>query len=78
MGDLAWHCVYLFVVYVVPCVLHIFICCVCSNMCTDSVLCFNIEFFHLGEGGVVREHRTSLHAIVKIVRNEGVFGIYNG
>lgn len=31
-----------------------------------------------GEGGKVREHKTSLHAIQSIVRNEGLSGIYTG
>lgn len=32
----------------------------------------------LGEGGRGKDHRTSLHAITRIIRNEGFFGIYNG
>lgn len=31
-----------------------------------------------GEGGKVREHRTSFHAIARVVRSEGVLGLYNG
>ena len=31
-----------------------------------------------GEGGKVREHKTSLHVIARVVRNEGVLGLYNG
>ena len=31
-----------------------------------------------GEGGAGREHKTSLHALVKITRNEGILGLYNG
>ena len=31
-----------------------------------------------GEGGKAREHKTSLHAIRHIVKNEGVFAFYNG
>ena len=32
----------------------------------------------IGEGGVSKDHKTSLHAIARIVRNEGFFGIYTG
>lgn len=32
----------------------------------------------LGEGGKAREHKTSLHAIRSILKNEGVRGIYTG
>ena len=31
-----------------------------------------------GEGGKGRDHRTSIHAAMKILRNEGFFGMYNG
>jgi solute carrier family 25 oxoglutarate transporter 11 len=31
-----------------------------------------------GEGGTVREHKTSFHALSKIFRNEGFRGIYAG
>lgn len=31
-----------------------------------------------GEGGKVREHKTSFHAIARVVRSEGVLGLYNG
>ena len=31
-----------------------------------------------GEGGAVKEHKTSFHAIARVVRNEGMFGLYNG
>lgn len=31
-----------------------------------------------GEGGAVREHKTSLHAIRSIIRNEGLSGLYTG
>lgn len=31
-----------------------------------------------GEGGKVREHKTSFHAIGRVVRSEGVLGLYNG
>ena len=31
-----------------------------------------------GEGGKGRDHRTSFHAAMKIFRNEGIFGMYNG
>lgn len=31
-----------------------------------------------GEGGKVREHKTSFHAIGRVLRNEGIFGLYNG
>lgn len=32
----------------------------------------------VGEGGKLREHKTSFHAIARVVRNEGVLGLYNG
>lgn len=31
-----------------------------------------------GEGGKGRIHKTSLHAITRIIRTEGIVGIYNG
>ncbi|XP_065842563.1 mitochondrial 2-oxoglutarate/malate carrier protein-like [Oscarella lobularis] len=31
-----------------------------------------------GEGGKVKEHRTSFHAIAKIMRSEGFIGVYSG
>lgn len=31
-----------------------------------------------GEGGAVREHKTSFHAFIRILRSEGFFGIYAG
>lgn len=31
-----------------------------------------------GAEGAVREHKTSFHAVVNIVRKEGFFGVYNG
>ena len=31
-----------------------------------------------GEGGKAREHKTSLHAIRSIMRNEGIIGMYTG
>lgn len=31
-----------------------------------------------GEGGTAREYKTSVHAFFKILRTEGVVGIYNG
>lgn len=37
-----------------------------------------IVHWSVGEGGKSRDHRTSFHAILKIVRSEGVFGMYNG
>ena len=36
------------------------------------------ENFFKGEGGSARDHRTSFHAIARILRNEGIFGIYTG
>ena len=35
-------------------------------------------FLPLGEGGATRQHKTSLHAIARVLREEGFFGIYNG
>jgi len=32
----------------------------------------------IGEGGKAREHKTSLHAIRSIMRNEGIIGMYTG
>jgi len=32
----------------------------------------------VGEGGKAREHKTSLHAIRSIMRNEGFIGMYTG
>jgi solute carrier family 25 oxoglutarate transporter 11 len=31
-----------------------------------------------GVGGAVKEHRSSMHAIMSILRNEGLLGVYNG
>ena len=31
-----------------------------------------------GAEGAVREHKTSFHAIISIIRKEGFFGVYNG
>ncbi|XP_031554429.1 mitochondrial 2-oxoglutarate/malate carrier protein-like isoform X2 [Actinia tenebrosa] len=31
-----------------------------------------------GIGGAVKEHRSSVHAVMSILRNEGFFGVYNG
>ena len=39
--------------------------------------CTNV-FHRAGEGGKVREHKTSLHAIGRVVRSEGILGLYNG
>jgi len=35
-------------------------------------------FYFVGEGGKAREHKTSLHAIRSIMRNEGIIGMYTG
>ena len=32
----------------------------------------------LGVGGAVKTHKSSLHAIASILRQEGFFGVYNG
>ena len=40
--------------------------------------CTSHLFPYQGEGGKGREHRTSFHAILRILRNEGFLGIYNG
>ena len=34
--------------------------------------------FAVGEGGAIKEHRTSFHAVARILRNEGFLGIYTG
>lgn len=39
-------------------------------------MCLNI--IHLGVGGAAKAHKSSLHAIASILRQEGVFGVYNG
>lgn len=31
-----------------------------------------------GVGGAAKAHKSSLHAIASILRQEGVFGVYNG
>ena len=31
-----------------------------------------------GVGGAIKTHQTSIHALVNIVRNEGLFAVYNG
>ena len=32
----------------------------------------------LGVGGAAKTHKSSLHAIASILRQEGFFGVYNG
>lgn len=32
----------------------------------------------LGMGGVVREHKSTVHAIINVVRGEGFLAIYTG
>lgn len=44
---------------------------------SGSALIFLIIWF-LGAGGAMREHKTSFHAVVSIVRKEGFLGVYNG
>ena len=39
---------------------------------TQVVLCV------AGEGGGVKEHKTSFHAISRVIRGEGILGLYNG
>ena len=33
---------------------------------------------YLGIGGAAKTHKSSLHAIAAILRQEGFFGVYNG
>ena len=33
---------------------------------------------NVGEGGAARKHKTSFHAIARVIGEEGLFGIYNG
>lgn len=35
-------------------------------------------FYNIGEGGAVRQHKTSLHAIGRVISEEGLLGLYNG
>jgi len=44
----------------------------------DAVLTKSLALCTPGEGGKVREHKTSFHAIARVVRSEGVLGLYNG
>lgn len=45
-----------------------------------KVFCMEVTVLMLlaGEKGVVREHKSTFHAIAKIVRSEGVMSVYNG
>ena len=43
-----------------------------------SILIDGYFFCFAGEGGGVKEHKTSFHALRSILRNEGVTGIYAG
>lgn len=45
--------------------------------CSVNVLTV-VDNLCVGEGGAVRQHKTSLHAIARVIRDEGFFGIYNG
>jgi len=40
--------------------------------------CIGVGCDSVGEGGKAREHKTSLHAIRSIMRNEGFIGMYTG
>lgn len=48
--------------------------------CALVLTCHHVTIIYhvLGEGGALREHKTSFHAISQVVRNEGVLGLYNG
>ena len=51
----------------------------CASDC--SILCLFLccrTVCIAGEGGAVREHKTSFHAISRVIRSEGVLGLYNG
>ena len=54
---------------------HVYICGVASGIIFDG--CFSAGCV-AGEGGAVREHKTSFHAISRVIRSEGVLGLYNG
>ena len=43
-----------------------------TNQCNCSINCL------LGVGGAAKTHKSSLHAIASILRQEGFFGVYNG
>ena len=50
----------------------------CFSVCVslgEDVMGF---LYSSGEGGQLREHKTSFHAIAKVIRSEGFLGIYNG
>ena len=38
----------------------------------------SVLLFCTGEGGAVRQHKTSLHAIGRVISEEGLLGLYNG
>ena len=40
-------------------------------------MCFSCVLFS-GEGGKSKEHKTSIHAIRSILKNEGLRGMYTG
>ena len=48
------------------------------SRCVNEVPSNSVIFSTLGEGGAARQHKTSLHAIGKVIREEGFFGVYNG
>ena len=47
-------------------------------ICTEQLKFTGVLGAVLGEGGKAREHKTSLHAIRSIMRNEGFIGMYTG
>lgn len=38
----------------------------------------NLFFFDVGAGGAAKEHKTSFHVLRAVIKNEGVFALYNG
>lgn len=66
---------YMYGVCVCPIHVHIDACCV-FLWCNSHWISYSVH--STGEGGKVREHKTSFHAIARVVRNEGVLGFYNG
>ena len=48
-------------------------CCVCE--CTCACIIHSIL---LGLGGAAHEHKSTIHAIIKVARGEGVLALYTG
>ncbi len=50
----------------------------CQGLILLSLVIVIMSVFLSGEKGAAREHKSTFHAIGKIVRNEGVLSVYNG